>query len=157
MCHRVDNEAGKIRMGDESASRVEYRDDPVLSGALRLDELAEGVELEIGRNDTGNLTSQRCADRYHRRADAERDIRCRDQRSVSLHRVAIPGPLARVVSIPPQIKLSDLVVVPIFKNSAHGQVAARRRANQIDRNRRSGHRTQPRPLVVIKLANAAHL
>src|SRR6185312_15262008 len=42
MCHRVDDEPGKIGVGYERARRVENCDDPVLTGALRLDEIAEG-------------------------------------------------------------------------------------------------------------------
>ena len=75
MCHRIDNELCKIGVGYKRASRVENQDDPVLSRPLRLDEIAEGVELEIGGNDAGHFASQGCANRDHRCADAERKIR----------------------------------------------------------------------------------
>ena len=75
MCHRIDNKLRKIGVSYERAGRVEDQDDPLLSGPLLLDEIAEGVELEIGGKNTRHLASQRRADREHRDAEAERKIR----------------------------------------------------------------------------------
>ncbi len=88
-------------MGDERAGRVENRDDTVLSRSLRLDEIAERVELEIGGKDAGHLASQGCANLDHRCADTKRKIRQGDKQPVGFHRLLIPGPLAGVVSIFP--------------------------------------------------------
>src|SRR5450631_976050 len=75
MCHRIDNEPCKIRVGYQRAGLVENQDDPVLSRPLRLDEIAEGVELEIGGKDAGHFAAQGGANGDHRCADAERKIR----------------------------------------------------------------------------------
>ena len=66
MCHRIDNEPCKIGVGYQRAGVVENQDDPVLSRPLRLDEIAKGVELEIGGKDAGHFASQGCAYRDHR-------------------------------------------------------------------------------------------
>src|SRR5258708_14773050 len=72
MCHRAGKELCKIGVGDERAGRVENQDDTVLSRPLRLDEIAESVELEIGGKDAGHLAPQGCANRNHRCADTKR-------------------------------------------------------------------------------------
>ena len=95
MRHRIDDELRKIGMGYKRAGRVENQDDPVLSGPLRLDEIAECIELEIGGKDAGHFASQGCTDRDHRRADGERKIGRRNQRPVGCHRLAIPGAALR--------------------------------------------------------------
>jgi len=134
MRHRIDDELCKIGMGDKRAGRVEDQDDPVFSRPLLLDEIIEGVELEIGGNDARHLAAQGRADRDHRCADTERQIRRRDHRSVGLHRLAIPAPVACVVSVFPQIQLSDRVALPILENASHRQFATGRGADQVDRN-----------------------
>ena len=78
MCHRIDNESCKIGVSDERSGRVENEDDTVLARPLCLDEIAECVELKIGGKDAGYLAPQRRAYRNHRRADAKRQIRRRD-------------------------------------------------------------------------------
>jgi hypothetical protein len=55
--HRIDNELCKIGMGYKRAGRVENQDDTVLARPLRLDEIAESVELEIGGKDAGHFAS----------------------------------------------------------------------------------------------------
>ena len=75
MCHRIDNELRKIGMGYERTHRVENQDDTVLPRSLRLDEIAEGVELEICGKDAGHFPSQGCANRDHGCADAKRKVR----------------------------------------------------------------------------------
>ena len=75
MCHRFYNELCKIGVGYERARRVENQDDTVLPRPLRLDEIAEGVELEIGGNDARHFPSQGCANGDHRRADAKCKVR----------------------------------------------------------------------------------
>jgi hypothetical protein len=62
-------------VGYQGPSRVENQDDPVLSGPLGLDEIVEGVELEIGGDDAGHFATQGCADRDYWRAYAECKIR----------------------------------------------------------------------------------
>ena len=51
------------------------------------------------------------ADRDHRRANAEGEIGRRDIRTVRSHRLPVPGALAGVVSVLPQIDFTDLVVL----------------------------------------------
>ena len=75
MCHHIGNELCQIGVGYKRAIRVENHDDSMLSRALRLDKIAEGVELEISSNDAGHLAAQGCADRDYRCADAKREIR----------------------------------------------------------------------------------
>ena len=47
----------------------------MLSWPLRLNEIAEGVELEIGGKDAGHFASQGRTNRDHRCANAKRKIR----------------------------------------------------------------------------------
>lgn len=126
-------------MSDERTSRVEDQNDSVLSGPLRLDEVAEVIELEIGGNDAARFTPQGYAYGDNGSADRERQVRRRDEQPVGFYRVAIPEPRARVVTVFPQIDLSNFVTLPVFKNSSHGQFAASSRANQIDRNISAGN------------------
>jgi hypothetical protein len=109
------------------------------SPGLCADEGAEVIELEIGGNDAARFTPQGYADGDNRSDDRECHVRRRDEQPVGCHRVTIPEPRARVVTVFPQIELSNLVALPIFKNSSHGQFAASSRANQIDRNVSAGN------------------
>ena len=71
MRHRIDNELCEIGVGYKRAGRVEDQDTAVRSRSLRLDEIAEAVELEICGKDAGHFASQGRANRDHRCADAE--------------------------------------------------------------------------------------
>src|SRR5437588_13019315 len=85
---------GEVGVRDEYAERVEDDGCSVLPGAPRVDELAELIKLEVGGNDTADMPMQRRAQGDHRRADAERGIRCRNESPARLHRVAIPVSLS---------------------------------------------------------------
>jgi hypothetical protein len=157
MGHRIDDELRKIGVSYKRAGRVEDQDDPVLSGPLRLDEIAEGIELEIGGKDAGHFASQGCADRDHRYAEAERKIRRQNPRPVGFQRLAIPAPCSRVVSVFPEIELSDFVALLIFKDSPHGQFATGGGTDQIDRNVSARRRTQRPALLIVEFAGAPYL
>src|SRR5437870_6223766 len=115
MRHRTRDELRKIAMGDQRSRLVEDHDGAILSRPLGLDEIAEGVELEIGGEHAWHLSPQGCADRDHRGANAEGEIGRRDIRTVRSHCLPIPGAFAGVVSVLPQIDFIDLVALSIPK------------------------------------------
>jgi hypothetical protein len=55
MRHRVVDEPRKVGMRDQHAERVEDYGRSMLSGSLRVDEIAELIELEVGGDDTAHL------------------------------------------------------------------------------------------------------
>jgi hypothetical protein len=68
---RILHEPGEVWVRDKYAERIEDDGCSVLSGALRVDQLAELIELEVGGNDTADLPMQRYAQGDHRCANAE--------------------------------------------------------------------------------------
>ncbi len=68
---RILHEPGEVWVRDKYAERVEDDGCSVLSGALRVDQLAELIKLEVGGNDTADVPMQRCAQGDHRCANAE--------------------------------------------------------------------------------------
>ena len=157
MRHRGFHEGREIGMRDQRARLVENHDRAMLSRTLRVDEIAEGVELQIGRDDAGYLAAQGRADRNDRRADAEREIGCRNVWPVGAHCLPVPGPLAGVVAILPQIELAHLVALPVLKDPSHWQVARRRGTNQIDDGVGDRRRPQPVALVFAEVICSPHL
>ena len=75
MCSCVLDEPREVGMSKKRPGGIEDNGRSMIPGPLRLDQIAEFVELEIGRYDASNLSSQRCAQGDHRGADAERIIR----------------------------------------------------------------------------------
>ena len=55
------NEARKLGMCYEHAKRVENYCRSMLSGPLRVDQIAKVVELEVSGDDTAHMSMQRCA------------------------------------------------------------------------------------------------
>jgi hypothetical protein len=70
-CHRIPNELRKVGVGDERAGRVENRDNSMFARPLRLNEIVESIELEIGGKDAGHLAPQGGADRNNRSPSGE--------------------------------------------------------------------------------------
>src|SRR6266481_3895530 len=70
----VFDEPRKVGMGDQHAERVEDYRCPILSGSLRVDQIAELIELEVGGDDAVDMPTQRRTKCDHRRADAKRGI-----------------------------------------------------------------------------------
>ena len=54
MRHRVVHEPGELGMRDERAEGVEHYGRSMLAGSLRVDQIAELVELEVGRDDASH-------------------------------------------------------------------------------------------------------
>ena len=154
---RAAHEPGKVGIGDQHAERVEDDSRPVRAGALRLDQLAERVELEVGGDDAWYLAAQRRAQRNHWRVDAERSVGRGDERPVRLGRVAIPAPLARVVAITRQIERCDPVVLAVFEDAPHRQSSGGRRAHQIDIPDGSGRCPELVTLARVEDVDAPHL
>jgi hypothetical protein len=125
------HELRKFGMSDQRSGLVEDHDGAVRARPLGLHEMAEGVELEVGGNHAGDLAPQRRADRDHGRADAEGEIGRRDVRTVRPHGLPVPGAVAGVVSVLPQIDFTDVVALPVLENPSHRQLARGRWANQI--------------------------
>ncbi|KGJ66511.1 hypothetical protein BJA5080_08318 [Bradyrhizobium diazoefficiens SEMIA 5080] len=157
MRHRAFDKSRKFGMRDERAGLVEYHDRAILARPLRLDECTEGIELEIGCENARHLAPQRGADGDHRRVDAERQIGCRNIWPVRPQRLPVPGPLAAVVSVVPQVDFADLVALTVLKDTAHRQIASWRRTNQADRKFGARRRPQPVALVFAETAGAPHL
>src|SRR2546423_1032813 len=88
MRHRVADQPGELGMRDQHTERVEDYGRSVLSGASRVDKIAELIELEVGGDYTAYLPLQRCAHGDHRCAYAERSIGRRNESPVRLHCVA---------------------------------------------------------------------
>src|SRR5580693_4462134 len=70
MRHRVVHEPRKVGMRDQRTERVEDYGRSMLSGALRVDQIAELIELEVGGDDTAHTPLQRRAQGDHWRANA---------------------------------------------------------------------------------------
>ena len=132
MRHCVVDQPGELGMRDQHTERVEDYGRSVLSGALRVDPIAELIELEVCGDDTAHLPLQRRAHGDHRCTDAERGVGRRNESPVRLHCVAIPDPLARIITIVPQIELLDLVTVFVFEDPPHRQGSAGCRTDEID-------------------------
>src|SRR6266436_1185889 len=58
---RILDEPGEVWVRDKYAERVEDDGCSVLSGTLPVDQLAELIKLEVGGNDTADVSMQRCA------------------------------------------------------------------------------------------------
>src|SRR5205807_6886827 len=72
--------------------------------SLCLNKIAEFIQLEIRGKNAAHTPSQRRAQGDHRRADTERSIWWRNERAVSLLRIAVPASFSGVVAIIPQIE-----------------------------------------------------
>src|SRR5215472_527636 len=104
----------------------------MLPRPLRVDQLAEFIELEVGGDDPVYPPMERRAQGDHRCADAERSVWRRNESPVRIYRVAVPGPLSRVVAILRQIELLELVALLVFEDPSHRQDFGGGRADQID-------------------------
>src|SRR5262249_39618412 len=142
---------------DQRTERVENPDDAVLPGPLRLDEIAERIELEIRGKDALHLAAQRCADRNDRREDREGKVGRRDERPTGSRRVSEPGPIARVITGFPEINLPDLAALSVFEDSTQRQFAAGRGADQLDGKIGAGRRPERLALLHAQVADAPHL
>ena len=58
MRHRVGHELREIGMREERTGRVKNPDDAMLPGPLRLHEIVEDIEPEIGGKDAAHFTPQ---------------------------------------------------------------------------------------------------
>src|SRR5947207_15017685 len=101
MRHRIRDELRKIGMGEEDTCLIEHQGRSVLPWSLRIDEIAEIIELQISSDDTAHFTAQRRTHRDHWCADTERNIGRRNEGPICLHRVDIPGPYTWVVTVFP--------------------------------------------------------
>ena len=127
MRHGARDELGKVGVGYERAGRGENQGGAVFSGALRIDEIAEIVELEIGGDNAAHVPPHRSAHGDHRGAVGEGEIGCRNQGPVGRQRVPIPGSLSRIVAISPEIDLLNLIALFVFENPPERQFAVWKR------------------------------
>jgi hypothetical protein len=74
MRHRVVDEPRQVGMRDQHTKRIEDYGRSMFSGSLRVYQIAELIELEVGGDYTAYLPLQRCAQGDHRCAYAERSI-----------------------------------------------------------------------------------
>jgi hypothetical protein len=99
MCHRIRHEFHKIGMSDERARLIEDHGRSVLARPLRVNKIAEIVQLEVSGENALDPSLERGADGDHRCADGERKMGRGDQGPFGLYRVVVPEALARIVTI----------------------------------------------------------
>src|SRR5437762_13968595 len=97
-------------MRQEDAKCIEDNCGAMFARSLCLNKIAEFIQLEIRGKNAAHTPSQRRAQGDHRRADTERSIWWRNERAVSLLRIAVPASLSDVVAIIPQIELLDFKI-----------------------------------------------
>ena len=68
------HELRKVWVGDERTGGVENHGGSMRSRPLRIDEVAEIVELEICGDNSMRCSPQRCTHGYHWSADTERNV-----------------------------------------------------------------------------------
>src|SRR6267143_3507734 len=61
MRHCIGDKLLEFGMGDEPACQIEYQGNSTRAGPLRIDEITEGIELEIGGDDATGCPAQRRA------------------------------------------------------------------------------------------------
>ena len=106
-------------MRQEDAKCIEDNCGAMFARSLCLNKIAEFIQLEIRGKNAAHTPSQRRAQGDHRRADTERSIWWRNERAVSLLRIAVPASFSGVVAIIPQIELLDFIAVLVLEDAPH--------------------------------------